>query len=263
MAHHLNIDDSLCIGCAMCTKVCIRAHLKMSDKHPIEEDGVLDCFDCGHCASICPKNAISLRKYPDFVPEKAGTIQFQPEDLLKFMADRRSIRWFTGEKVSRKDLDMLMRAAMSSPAIENKHDVSVVVVDDSMMGFMEHLSKVLAKRTDLPRVRQLIQYLKNPSSFPYNPLIWEGTQAILMFSATPDNALIAMTRMELMAYSMGLGGFYSHWIQLAEQEDHDLLMEFFPEIPNELGLRCAFIIGHPRVKFRRTVPREMPQVTYR
>ena len=36
--------------------------------------------------------------------------------------------------------------------------------------------------------------------------------------------------MELLAYSLGLGGFYSLFILKADEIDHDKLMEFFQSV---------------------------------
>ncbi len=68
---------------------------------------------------------------------------------------------------------------------------------------------------------------------------------------------------ELMACAMGLEGFYSHWIQMADGQDHERFMEFFPGIPSGYSLGGAFVIGRPRVGYRRTVPRDPPKVDMR
>ena len=65
------------------------------------------------------------------------------------------------------------------------------------------------------------EYLKDKSSYKNNPLVWEGKQLILGFSTNKSSTQIAMTRLELFAYSMGLGGFYSLFIEKSDEIDHE------------------------------------------
>jgi len=57
MEEYLLISDD-CIGCGLCTKVCIRGHIVLADGRPQEIDSGYSCFECGHCAAVCPKGAI-------------------------------------------------------------------------------------------------------------------------------------------------------------------------------------------------------------
>ena len=65
-----------------------------------------------------------------------------------------------------------------------------------------------------------------------------------------------------MAYSMGLGGFHSRWMLQASENDPERFMSFFPEIDKELQAYAVYIVGHPRVKYRRTVPRDERKVCW-
>ena len=92
--------------------------------------------------------------------------------------------------------------------------------------------------------------------------MWEGKQLILTFSTDKTSAVIANTRLELLAYSLGLGGFYSLFILKADEIDNDKLMGFFPEIDSDKHMYSAFIIGYPKKRFRRTVPHKEINVNY-
>jgi hypothetical protein len=106
------------------------------------------------------------------------------------------------------------------------------------------------------------EYLKDSSSRKYHPLLWQGHQLILTFSTDKTSAVIANTRMELLAYSLGLGGFYSLFILKADEIDHDRLMEFFPQIDKDKHMYSAFIIGYPKKTYKRTVPHKDINVKY-
>lgn len=260
---HILIDYSECIGCSVCSSVCIRGNIRMESGRPVETGEGMGCFDCGHCFATCPMGAIALTFLDGF-----GSRGFDPVEhpipgdaMMDFLERRRSCRWFTGDPVTEEEFEALFRAASCSPSANNIRDVEFAVVGDRLMPFMSHISEIMAPRaSELPRFRQLRCFLDDLSHTGNNPLLWEGRQIILAFSRSREDAIIAMGRVEMMAYAMGLGGFFSHWIMMVDDQDHDGLMEFFPEIPADKRMCCAFIIGHPRICFRRTVPRKAPTV---
>lgn len=254
---HLIIDPDRCIGCARCMNVCIRNNIRLDMGVATETGG--DCFDCGHCMATCPHDAIRLTRYEgDEVREyDPGEVLIGSDDMMEFLTRRRSCRWFTGEKVTDEEFATLFEAASTSPSTENSQDVCFAVVDRRMDEFMRLLAEVLNPLSDeYPRIRQFCESVDDPFGMRRNPLLWDGRQVILAFSRFPTDAVIAMSRIEMMAYSMGLGGFYSRWIQMAEEQGHDRLMEFFPQVPDDRHMYCAFVIGRPRIGFRRTVPRD-------
>lgn len=112
------------------------------------------------------------------------------------------------------------------------------------------------------RIKEFGDYLRDNSTKNFHPLLWEGNQLILTFSTDKTSAVIANTRLELLAYSLGLGGFYSLFILKADEIDHDKLMKFFPEIDNNKHMYSTFIIGYPKKRFRRTIPHKDIKVNY-
>ena len=104
--------------------------------------------------------------------------------------------------------------------------------------------------------------MRDNTTKEFHPLLWSGKQLILTFSTDKTSAVIANTRLELLAYSLGLGGFYSLFILKADEIDHDRLMEFFPKIDNAKHMYSVFIIGYPKVRFRRKVPHKDIKVDY-
>lgn len=235
----------------------------MEAGHPVETGEGMGCFDCGHCLAVCPKGAISLTSMDGFEPREFDSREnpIPEEVMMDFLERRRSCRWFTDDPVTGEEFEFLFRAASCSPSANNIRDVEFAVVGDGMLPFMRHIAGIMEPRaSELPRFRQLKDYLDDPSHAGRNPLLWEGRQIILAFSRSREDAIIAMGRMEMIAYAMGLGGFYSHWIMMVDDQDHDGLMEFFPNISADKRMCCAFVIGHPKVRFRRTVPRKAPTV---
>ncbi len=260
MADHLIIDRAKCIGCGKCVSVCIRDNIRITDKIAEEwNTGRFECFDCGHCMAVCPKDAIRLRIFEgidDQIHEYDDSEKLlDTVDLMEFFCRRRSCRWFSDTDVTDEEFSKILEFASLSPTAENSRKVEIAVMDRRMNEFMKHIRGILEyKRDQYPRIDQFCDYVDNGME-TNNPLIWEGRQMILVFSKEPTDAILAMSRMEMITYAMGLGGFYSRWIRMVEDTDHDKLMEFFPDIPSDMGMNAVFIIGHPRVRYRRTIPR--------
>jgi 2-oxoglutarate ferredoxin oxidoreductase subunit delta len=64
----VNFDQDKCKGCELCTTVCPKEIVIMSDKinvkgfHPATLSDEDECIVCGFCASICPDVVIEIFK---------------------------------------------------------------------------------------------------------------------------------------------------------------------------------------------------------
>ena len=260
----LIIDEESCTACKQCMQVCIRDNIVVDD-FAVETGS--NCFECGHCMAICKQKAITLKSYEgkedriqDYNPRE---LPVEYDDLLQFLKQRRSIRWFKNKKIDKETFDKLFEGAYYSPSAQNEQDVEFVVLDDRLDEFMGLVYDIIKVEEDeFFRIKEFGDYLKDSSTKEFHPLLWEGKQLILTFSTDKTSAVIANTRLELLAYSLGLGGFYSLFILKADEIDHDRLMEFFPDIDKNKHMYSTFIIGYPKKRFRRTIPHKDIKVTY-
>ena len=260
----LIIDEDSCTACKQCMQVCIRDNIVVDD-FAVETGS--NCFECGHCMAICKQKAITLKSYEgkedriqDYNPRE---LPVGYDDLLQFLKQRRSIRWFKNKKIDKETFDKLFEGAYYSPSAQNEQDVEFVVLDDRLDEFMGLVYDIIKVEEDeFFRIKEFGDYLSDNSTKEFHPLLWEGKQLILTFSTDKTSAVIANTRLELLAYSLGLGGFYSLFILKADEIDHDRLMEFFPNIDKNKHMYSTFIIGYPKKRFRRTIPHKDIKVTY-
>ena len=264
MEEKLKIDSELCTACGQCVKVCIRDNISVED-FAIETGG--NCFECGHCMAVCRVGAISLKSFEgheDRIVEYDFSENVLDYDvLLEFLKRRRSVRWFKNRKIDKSTFDKLFEGAYYSPSAQNAQDVEFVVLDERLDEFMRLVYEIIRIEGDkFFRIREFGEYLNGDSAGKFHPLLWQGRQVILTFSADRTSAVIANARLELLAYSLGLGGFYSLFILKADEIDHEKLMEFFPEIDKNKHMYSAFIIGYPNVKFKRTIPHSDIRVSY-
>lgn len=260
----LIIDEESCTACKQCMQVCIRDNIVVDD-FAVETGS--NCFECGHCMAICKQKAITLKSYEgkedriqDYNPRE---LPVEYDDLLQFLKQRRSIRWFKNKKIDKETFDKLFEGAYYSPSAQNEQDVEFVVLDDRLDEFMGLVYDIIKVEEDeFFRIKEFGDYLRDNSTKEFHPLLWEGKQLILTFSTDKTSAVIANARLELLAYSLGLGGFYSLFILKADEIDHDRLMEFFPNIDKNKHMYSTFIIGYPKKRFRRTIPHKDIKVTY-
>ncbi len=246
--------SSDCIGCGQCAKVCIRGHLEVIDRRVREVESPYPCFRCGHCQAVCPKDAIRLRGADEDPVQYEG----RPVDasaLRDLYKQRRSLRWFD-RKCTKEELTELIDSVTYSPTAENSQSVQFAVVDERFDDFMKVSASILRSHTDEhARLAQFVKYVDDGMVGKNNPFTWEGRQLIIAFARFPIDAIIAMEQIDLMAYSMGLGGFHSRWILQASENDPEGFMSFFPDVRKDLTAYAVYIIGHPRVRYKRTVPR--------
>ncbi|WP_406535674.1 nitroreductase family protein [Methanobrevibacter sp.] len=261
----LIIDEESCTACGQCAQVCIRDNIVVDD-FAVETGS--NCFECGHCMAICKVGAITLKAFEgheDRIAEyNPHEIPVGYDDFLQFLKQRRSIRWFKKKKIDEATFDKLFEGAYYSPSAQNEQDVEFVVLDEELDEFMELVYDIIkVEEEKFFRIKEFGNYLKDNATKEFHPLLWEGKQLILTFSTDKTSAVIANTRLELLAYSLGLGGFYSLFILKADEIGHDRLMEFFPEIDKNKHMYSSFIIGYPKKRFRRTIPHKDIQVSYR
>lgn len=116
----------------------------------------------------------------------------------------------------------LFEGAYYSPSAQNAQDVEFVVLDERLDEFMDLVYDIInVKEEEFFRIREFGDYLKDSTTKEFHPLLWEGKQLILTFSTDKTSAVIANGRIELLAYSLGLGGFYSLFILKADEIGHE------------------------------------------
>ena len=234
----LMIDVEECIGCGQCKSVCIRDNIEIDE---VAFETGSNCFECGHCMAICPTKAITLKIFKGrenrIVEYNPNEIPVDYDDLLDFLKQRRSMRWFKKKKIDNDTFNKLIEGAYYSPSAQNQQDVEFVVLDKKLNDFMKHVYDIIkVEEEEFFRIKEFGDYLRDNSIKEYHPLLWSGHQLILTFSSDKTSAVIANTRMELM--------------------------EFFPNIDKNKHMYSAFIIGYPKKRFRRTIPHKEINVNY-
>lgn len=268
LSKNFKINEEKCIKCGLCVKDCTANAITMVDFPILNEK---KCIECGHCLAVCPTGALSiLGKEPfDSTPLKGN---FPSSEQMKtLIKGRRSIRQYSNENLPKETIKELFDTASHAPTGVNSCSVHHTVIDDkdTMETFRNEvytqLEGVLSK-TDSDEKNSGSKHAIDMLNFAIKDrkktgrdLIFRGAPHLVVTTA-PKNAptpaadtVIALSYLELMAQSMGIGTVWNGIAMMA--------FACLPELSNRLGIpedhQLGYIMsfGKPTVKYHRTVER--------
>ena len=79
------------------------------------------------------------------LPYESAAFDLDPKALLNAMRFRRSIRQFTGEKVTREELELLLEAGRCAPTSSNSQSVGFTVLDQEFETLRPRIWKSFAR----------------------------------------------------------------------------------------------------------------------
>lgn len=250
----INIDNKLCIGCGTCTQDCFNKNIKLVNG---KAEAGNRCFNCGHCAALCPVNAISLPEYGmDEVEELDSIHRLSPEDVLHSIKARRSIRKFSEKAVEKETLQMLLQAGRYTATAKNLQGNTFIFVQDKLNEFKELTWKYIEKIAASDEVpSDMGAYISmNKSRLNGNEDVLFRNAPVLLLIANERNldAGLAAQNIENMAYAMEMGALYNGYLCRLTNGN--------AEIKKWLGavekpIQCCMLLGYPELNYLRTVPR--------
>jgi len=267
----VTINQQTCIGCAACVKDCLAKNISIEDgkAQVIREI----CMNCGHCIAVCPVNAVGMTDHDMSDVTELVPSTISPEDFLSLVKSRRSVRQYQDRPVEPAQLHRILEAARFTATAGNRQELSFVVVEREMEAFraliikqLEEISpELLAAEDTIPVLRNYAtRWLAIAEKYRNNPqekdaIFFGAPTVILITGATNIDAGMAVSNMELMAHANGLGALLSGFITrgAASAEVKELL-----GIPSDEKVLMAMLVGHPDVKYRRSVPRKPTKVTW-
>ena len=148
--------------------------------------------------------------------------------MLELLKNRRSIRKFTDEKISKEDLDKILKVGLLAPSSMGKKPVEVIVVED--------------KKTILK-----LETCKKHGTLPLKtaPLVIAVIADSELSDVWVEDASIVSILIQLEVEKLGLG---STWIQMRKRESMEKSSEEAVrevlEIPEKYGVLSLIAIGH-------------------
>jgi len=232
-------------------------------------------MNCGHCMAVCPAGALTLNDMDmdDFepMPKESGITAGQLEQLF---TTRRSIRAYKDKPISRDTLRALFRLVGYAPSGHNARVVQWLVIEDPkeikrlsglviewMRGLLEDSPEMaIGMEADLlvgawDRGEDYILHSAPIVAVAYGPQHFRDVHPVRSEFA------IAMSYLELAAWSMGIGACWAGFFQAAVQ--------FYPPMNDAIGLpegqlsyECM-MLGYPKFKYQRVPMRREPSVLWK
>ena len=244
----LKIDNSTCIKCRKCTRVCPSAIFYQANPENIKDDIItrneVHCILCGHCVSVCPSSSVI---HGDFPESKIHSIDTQalpsPESVMLLCKKRRSNRGFSKKDVPQELLEKILEAAHIAPTASNKQEVKFILITDKEKLqqvvkytiseyfpivkllrnplFKPILSRIMPGNYKLlPRVERLIKEFNKGN----DPILRNATALIFIYTPAEnqfgrDDANLAYQNGSLMAESLGVAQFYTGYVCNTNRRD--------------------------------------------
>lgn len=258
----VQIDNTKCIHCGLCAENCA-VHALIPDAEGSYRCGKLLCFRCAQCVAICPVGAVTMEEAEPPIPYESGSFDVEPKKLLNAMRFRRSIRRFTGEKVSRQEIETLLEAGRVAPTSSNSQSVGFTVLDAEFETMRPKIWEAFANMVRAGGRKGLLRRYESYLSAPDQPdtLFYGGTQMLVVTSNIFIDGCLALSNMELLAHTMGIGTLYCGFATRAINGD-EALRKYFG-ITDERQICGCLIIGRTKLKFHRTAPRNPAQVEWK
>jgi nitroreductase/Pyruvate/2-oxoacid:ferredoxin oxidoreductase delta subunit len=272
----MKVDTEKCIGCGLCVKDCFPKDIEMVDNKAKINN--VTCFKCGHCIAICPKAAITTDEYnmEDVKEYNKEEFSVQAASLLNFIKFRRTIRQFENKAVEKEKISKIIEAGRFTQTGSNMQDVSYIVVEEGIQDLkaltLKSLKKIgenmldnltpqtmVYKRYAELWIKMYEEYLENPNF--NDKLFFNAPAAVIVTANSVVDGALASSNMELMTNALGLGTFFSGFFVRAAQDNKEIL-DFLGIKEGKQVVTCM-VIGYPKVKYMRTVPRKAADVSWK
>ncbi|ADD69275.1 nitroreductase [Denitrovibrio acetiphilus DSM 12809] len=258
------IDESKCTKCGLCAVDCPTKIIDITNGIPfIQQKNEGKCMGCQHCLAVCPVAALSILGVD---PDACVDVRFAaaPDAMDALIRSRRSVRQFKKVNISAEKMEQLIKAAANAPTGKNNRGVALHIIDniEDMDIFREEVISHLEKLDKEGRLTGQYQVFSTfAKAFRKgNDIIFRGGPNLVVASVpkespTPSaDGIIALSYMELMAATLGLGavwlGFLMHIFALAPE------LKGLLSIPADHDVSYVLLLGEPSVKYSRGVMRD-------
>ena len=254
MGYQVTVNLEKCIGCGLCVKDCPASHLIIKEKKATIQNDT--CIGCGHCYAICPNEAIAIDGY-DYsnIHEVVPFTNFNSEEFLKAIHSRRTIRQFSDKIIEDKDIEKILDAGRYSPTGANAQDVAYTI-----LGSKQSDAEKICVSLFRFGVNSAKKFSKSLNGIEIDDnFFFKGSKLVILVSAKSKlNGGLASAYMEMMAATLGIGTLYSGFFETCFKLSPKLRRLI--KLPKGHELCACMVFGYPKVKYKRTAPRNKANV---
>jgi nitroreductase/NAD-dependent dihydropyrimidine dehydrogenase PreA subunit len=270
------IDQEKCNQCGSCVALCNSGNVYVQKNDAVLVANTEKCWFCGHCVAVCPTDAIGHSQFLlDDCPPIASAVLPSLENMVEAFRERRSTRIYKGKPVSRETVQALIEISEYVPSADNAQPVDWLVFDDS--GLIEEISQqtvtVFEEKLDQGRKNmstivediQDFERIIEQKAQGLDPIFFKAP--VLLIAHVPvedsfgrDDATYAAYNLILAAQRMGLGSCLIGYFIYALENSNQLRRHL--GLSDNRRVEVALVIGYPKYKFRRTVPRRSMEIIW-
>ncbi len=250
------------------------------------------CVRCGHCASVCPVDAIKetgaeLKKITAAELKKTPS----PDALQFLLRSRRSVRMYKKNKpILQKDMDKILEAGRYTATGTNSHNVRYIVfTDQEKIDELRELAvpiviktmKLVGRIASIPFVKSLMgEKLAERMRTLYLPfmdllkeryyngderIFFNAPALILTYGEKLDetsafSCSAALYNCSLMAHTLGIGCCFNGFLQTVINSNKKVKQ--MVGIPKYCKCWGAMTLGYQNVTFKRLTTRKPVDVTW-
>ncbi len=261
----IKINAERCIGCGKCAEDCLALNIEVGKTASVRGA----CIQCGHCVAVCPTGAVAIPEYDMDDVEEYHEEDFcpDPEQVLRSIKFRRSIRSYKEQKVSKHVLELLVQAGRYTATAKNSQSNGFIFVQQELevlkelvWNYIDEIEKNGVQKTD----RELLPYIAfnhRRKADPKDDFLFRNAPVVLFI--TSDYVLdagLAAQNMETMAVSMGMGVLYNGYLARIAEANEEL--KRWLGIENKT-IRACMLAGYPDRSYVRTAPRKPADVIWK
>jgi nitroreductase/NAD-dependent dihydropyrimidine dehydrogenase PreA subunit len=293
----VEIDQSRCIGCGLCVKVCPFETIALVRGRAVAAGE--SCISCGHCAAACAYGAIQVPRLDECAHDYAGFSidkwwlpygEYDTAGLVRLMASRRSCRSYSEEPVDRSILEDLIKIGITAPSGTNSQCWTFTVLPNrraviAFAGYVSAFFRKLNSMSEKAVVRKFLRligrgeldaYYKNYYQLVKKALdewkdngrdrLFHGAAAVIVVASKPgascpaEDALLATQNILLACHSMGLGTCLIGFAVSAMAEDNSIQCKI--GMTSKEKVYAVIAIGHPKDSYETVAGRKKPTVRY-
>lgn len=251
MNYEVIIDSEKCVGCGLCVKDCVASDIYLENKKAHLKN--IGCIKCGHCEAICPNNAVKINGFEDDVEEYSEQTRLNPDELLKAIKTRRTIRNFKADTIPDEIVDKIIEAGRLCPTGGNSQSTSYIILGSKQ----EELEKIAVSmfRNLSKLAKPFVKFIRNMNID--DNFFFKKAPLVIVVTGNDVNASLAAENMTFMAEAYGLGVLYSGFYTTCVNNNRKLRKLMGMKKKNAV---TTMVIGYPNVKYYRTVRRKKANV---
>ncbi len=270
MSGIITVDQEQCVRCGICAKVCPSCILEMTENGPVCIND-MSCMSCGHCVSVCPKGVLQNSRVPYEETEPIPMPVLDEKTAYNFLRMRRSIRNFRDELVSEEKMTQLLQVAQFAPTAANSQGLYYIVVSDRAL--IRQITDCVADWMQLevdnegPRRRYFRKVLETYRDKKIDIIGRDAKQLVFALARRLNVTGIsnweqASAYIELYSPTIGLGTTIMGFIQTCAQSNYQPMRDLL-NVPAKQVLVGTLLVGYPKYKYNRLVPRQHLKVEFR